>query len=110
MCYPTPLGSTSIAHEGQAGSSAKCLLTFAPLEQQEIEFNFSRANRLFPKLRTNRLNEALREDWQTLLCKRPIFGKPANPKASSPAELGQYVAREIEAYCKSIVENAIKSH
>ena len=94
LVFPTWLGSTSIAHEQQAGVNRQCpLLTFAPVEQQEIEFNFSRANRLLSKLRPTKLTA---KHWQTLLF-QSVFSAVFEPKASSPpAELGQCVAMGIE--------------
>ena len=56
------------------------------------------------------LNEAIREALADSAVQKQYFQQGFEPKASTPAELAQYVDKEIDSYRKIIADNGIKSH
>ena len=55
-----------------------------------------------------RLNQAVGAALADLAVQKSYFQQGVEPKASSPAELGKYLANEIETYRQVIAENGIK--
>ncbi len=54
------------------------------------------------------LNEAVRAALADPAVQKQYFQQGFEPKASTPAELAQYVNNEIETFRQVIAENAIK--
>ena len=61
-----------------------------------------------PNAVVKRLNEAVREALADPAVQKSYFQQGFEPKASSPAELGQYLAAETETYRRIVAEYGIK--
>ena len=61
-----------------------------------------------PNAVVKRLNEAVREALADPAVQKSYFQQGFEPKASSPAELGQYLAAETETYRQIVAEYGIK--
>jgi tripartite-type tricarboxylate transporter receptor subunit TctC len=56
------------------------------------------------------LNESVRAALADPVVQKQYFQQGFEPKASTPAELAQYINNEIDSYRKVIADNGIKSH
>jgi tripartite-type tricarboxylate transporter receptor subunit TctC len=56
-----------------------------------------------------RLSQAVDETLADATVRKAYFEQGFEPKASSPAELGQYIATEIETYRQIVAEYGIKT-
>ena len=62
-----------------------------------------------PEIIVTRLSQAVDETLADATVQKAYFEQGFEPKASSPAELGQYIATEIETYRQIVAEYGIKT-
>jgi tripartite-type tricarboxylate transporter receptor subunit TctC len=62
-----------------------------------------------PEIIVTRLSQAVAETLADATVQKAYFEQGFEPKASSPAELGQYIATEIETYRQIVAEYGIKT-